>query len=63
MRIEGNPKQLALAFAMSVTATSFSCDDIVARRGEESLFRALHRILPEVREQLAPTAENNEVIL
>ncbi len=50
--IEENPKQLALAFAAAVTVHSPSYRDWVARNGEESLFRTLHRILPEVKSDI-----------
>jgi hypothetical protein len=50
--IEENPKQLALAFAVAVTVHSPSYRHWVARNGEESLFRTLHQILPEVRRSL-----------
>ncbi len=43
-----NPKQLAAAFACSVTAPSHNHLDWVARNGGESLFQTLSRILPEV---------------
>jgi hypothetical protein len=43
-----NPKNLAAAFACSVTAASDNHMDWVARNGGESLFQTLSRILPEV---------------
>ncbi len=46
-RIE-NPRQLSAAFAIAVTSKSDSPHCWVARNGEESIFRTLQRILPQV---------------
>ena len=43
-----NPKEFAATFAHSVTAPSDNNVDWVARNGEESLFRTLQRVIPEV---------------
>jgi hypothetical protein len=43
------PKQLAAAFASSVTKQSFRERDWIARKGRSSLFGAFHCILPQVR--------------
>ncbi len=43
-----NPIHLAAAFACAVTAPSSNHVDWVARNGEESLFQAINRVLPEV---------------
>ena len=45
---EENQKHLAAAFACAVTVPSSKCVDWVARNGDESLFQAFYRILPEV---------------
>ena len=43
------PKQVAGAFASSVTVQSFGERDWVARKGRSSLFEAFDSILPHVR--------------
>ena len=43
-----NPIHLAAAFACAVTVPSSNHVDWVARNGEESLFHAINRVLPEV---------------
>ena len=43
-----NPKELAAEFACAVTEHSTNEADWVARNGDESLFRTLQRMLPEV---------------
>ncbi len=48
-RIE-NPRQLAASFALAVTAQTAVGRGWIARNGDESLFRALQRILPQVEE-------------
>ena len=46
-RLEDDPKKLAVAFASAVTVPG---DDQhwIARNGEESLYRLLHKVLPQV---------------
>jgi hypothetical protein len=44
-----NPKDLAAEFACAVTVYSENQSDWVARNGNESIYRTLRRILPEVR--------------
>ncbi len=46
-RVE-NPRQLAAAFAISVTARDHAPTSWVARNGEQSIFRTLQRVLPQV---------------
>ena len=43
-----NPKQLAAQFACAVTEPSPSPTDWVARNGEQTIFRTLQKMLPEV---------------
>jgi hypothetical protein len=43
-----NPKDLAAEFACAVTVYSANQSDWVARNGEESIYRTLRRVLPEV---------------
>jgi hypothetical protein len=45
-----NPRQLAVAFANSVTANTANGNGSIARMGEATLFRALQKILPQVEE-------------
>ncbi len=44
-----NPKEVAAEFACAITVPSSNQSDWVARNGNESLFRTLRRIIPEVR--------------
>ena len=46
-RIE-NPRGLAAAFSIAVTVKDAASSSWVARNGEESIFRTLQRILPQV---------------
>jgi hypothetical protein len=46
-RVE-NPRKLAAAFALAVTAPTAVGHGWIARKGNESLFATLRRILPEV---------------
>jgi hypothetical protein len=46
-RVE-NPRNLAAAFAMAVTAQTPVGRGWIARNGKESLFRTLQRIMPQV---------------
>ncbi len=46
-RIE-NPRRLAAAFALAVTAQTEVGQGWIARKGNESLFATLRRILPQV---------------
>ena len=48
-----NPKQLAAMFASMVTVPG-SENDWIARNGDESLFKVLERMLPEVRSKSSP---------
>ena len=45
-----NPKQLALAFSYAVTAGTQTADSVhwIARNGDDSLFQAMHRMMPKV---------------
>ena len=43
-----NPKEVAVAFAIAVTAKNETPGNWVARNGEESIFKTLQRILPQV---------------
>ena len=43
-----NPKEVAAEFACAVTVPSSNQSDWVARNGNESLFRTLRRMIPEV---------------
>jgi hypothetical protein len=44
-----NPKQLAAAFASTVTVHSFQESDWIARNGRESIFALFKEVFPEVR--------------
>ncbi len=52
-----NPKDLAAQFACAVTIYSANQSDWVARNGNESIYRTLRRILPEVRSVSAFTTK------
>ena len=43
-----NPKQLAAQFACAVTEASPNPTDWVARNGDQTIFRVLQKMLPEV---------------
>jgi hypothetical protein len=47
-RIE-NPRKLAASFAMAVTIQTTIGRGCIARNGEDSLFRLLQRMLPQVK--------------
>jgi hypothetical protein len=53
-RVE-NPRNLAAAFAMAVTAQTPVGRGWIARNGKESLFRTLQRIMPQVYITLIPS--------
>jgi hypothetical protein len=47
MRVQ-NPRELAASFALAVTEETIPGNGIIAKNGEESLFRTLQLLLPQV---------------